>query len=75
MCDEPARRLHGRNVQIILGQDLQTPVKFVLAYTLSPNSGGTRTGLFLAQEHGIPIFNFAEAGAEEAFIEYYKASL
>lgn len=75
LCNEPARKLHGRNVQIILGRDLMSPVKFVLAYTLSPDSGGTRTGLVLAREHSISVFNFAEPGAEEAFMKYYQASL
>ena len=75
MCDEPARRLHGRNVQIILGRDLQDPVMFVLAYTESPDRGGTRTGLVLAKDYSKPVFNFAVPGTEEAFMKYYTESL
>lgn len=59
-CDEHARRLHGRNAQIVLGQNLDTPCKFLLAWTLDGvNRGGTRTGLVLAKQHNIPVFNLA----------------
>ena len=59
-CNEYARQLHGRNVQLILGENLLDPVDFVIAWTLDgANKGGTRTGLVLAAERGIPCFNLA----------------
>lgn len=60
-CNEYARKLHGRNVQLILGEDLKSPSEFVLAWTLDGKArGGTRTGLVLAQQRGIPTFNLAD---------------
>lgn len=58
-CNEYARQLHGRNAQIVLGQNLDQLAWFVLAWTLATDGGGTRTGLVLAKKHGIPTFNLA----------------
>lgn len=60
-CNEYARKLHGRNVQLILGEDLKSPSEFVLAWTFDgKDRGGTRTGLVLAKQRGIPTFNMAD---------------
>lgn len=60
-CNEYARKLHGRNVQLILGERLDQPAEFIIAWTYDgKNRGGTRTGLVLAQERGIPTFNLAD---------------
>lgn len=61
VCDEFTRNVHGRNCMIILGKDLQTPVKFVLCWT--PNAElteGTRTAVLTAQAEKIPVYNFAD---------------
>lgn len=59
-CDEYARKLHGRNVQLVLGEKLDTPSEFVIAWTFDgENRGGTRTGLKLAKALKIPTFNLA----------------
>ena len=66
MCDDYARNLHGRNVQIILGEQLDTPVECVICWTY-PNvkRGGTLLGINLAHTPNIPVFNLAVHGVEE----------
>lgn len=59
MCNDYARKLHGRNIQLILGKNLDEPAEFVLAWTLNPTMGGTRTGIVLAKQRGIPVYNLA----------------
>lgn len=57
-----ARKLHARNAYCVLGEDLKSPVDFVLCWT--PNAtitGGTGQGLRIAMHYNIPIFNLADA--------------
>jgi len=55
------RQLHARNVQIVLGEDLKTPVKFVVCWTPDAKPvGGTRTGIVLAESLKIPVYNLAD---------------
>ena len=73
-CNEYARKLHGRNCQIILGESLDKPVSFVLCWTQDGvERGGTRTGLVLAKQRGIPTFNLANVLDIERFSEFLKA--
>jgi hypothetical protein len=59
-CNKYARQLHGRNVQLVLGENLDSPSEFVVAWTFDgKDKGGTRTGLVLAKQRGIPAFNLA----------------
>lgn len=60
MCNEYVRQLHGRNAQIVLGKNLDHPIEFMIAYTISPTVGGTSLGIKLAQQRNIPVFNMAE---------------
>jgi hypothetical protein len=56
-----ARKLMARNSYCVLGEDLQSPVDFVLTWT--PNCalvGGTAQGLRIAMDYNIPIFNLAD---------------
>jgi len=54
------RDFHARNCYQILGRDLQTPSSFVLCWTPEGAiTGGTGQALRIAQDHGIPILNFA----------------
>lgn len=72
-CNEYARGLHGRNCQIILGKNLDAPVEFVICWTLDgAERGGTRTGLVLAKQRGILIFNLASSLDLERFSEFLK---
>lgn len=56
-CSFHAKKLHARNVQIILGRGLDQPVDFVICYSTNPEYGGTRTGIVLAQELHKPVYN------------------
>lgn len=56
-----ARKLHARNAYCVLGEDLKSPVDFVLCWT--PNAkdvGGTSQGIRIARDYNIPIFNLAD---------------
>ena len=56
-CNDYAKRLHGRNVQIILGKYLDDPVEFVLYWTYDETQGGTAMGLKIARDRGIPTYS------------------
>ena len=58
-CSTAVRKLHGRNAAIILGEQLDTPVDLVICYTADGTaSGGTGTGIRLAEQHRIAVANF-----------------
>jgi len=61
-----AKKLMARNMHQILGEDLKTPVDFVLCWTpdgaetsTSSRTGGTGQAIRLAIDKGIPVFNMA----------------
>ena len=57
-CDNYARMLHGRNAMIILGENLDDPVRFVICWTANGlDSGGTGLGIRIALANDIPVFN------------------
>ncbi len=59
-CRQAARKLHARNAAIIHGENLGDPVGAVVCWT--PNAvavGGTATGIHMAEDAGIPVFNLA----------------
>ena len=59
-CSQGARKLHARNVAILLGPNMDEPVDAVLCWT--PNAavtGGTGMGISIAMSRDIPVFNFA----------------
>ena len=65
-CSQGARKLHARNVEIILGTDLREPVDAVVCWTPDGEaSGGTGLGIRLAERYGIPVFNLATTPADE----------
>ena len=53
--------MHARNVYHVLGQDLNTPSKLLVAWTkltkAGQPTGGTATAIRLAEKHNIPCFN------------------
>lgn len=60
------QKLHSRNVQQILGRDLEHPTDFVICWTkdaaqtkeeVTKNTGGTGTAIKLASISGVPVFN------------------
>lgn len=59
-CDEHARCLHARNSQVVVGDDFETPARFLLCWT--PRGaivGGTGQALRVADAYDIPTFNLA----------------
>ena len=53
-----ARKLMARNCQQVLGQNLDTPVKFIVCWTKDGGeTGGTGQALRIAKDLGIPIYN------------------
>lgn len=73
------QKLHARNVGQILGPDCQTPVEFVICYTIcgmtkrqerTLYSGGTATAIVLAADYNIPVFNLGNAQSRRDLISY-----
>jgi len=61
-CNAYVRKLHGRNTQIILGKNLDTPVDFVVCWTPGGGTiGGTGLGIRLANDRGIKVYNLFKA--------------
>lgn len=57
-CSDGTKKLHARNVAVILGETGREPVDFVLCWTKDGEpSGGTGLGIRIAQHHGISVFN------------------
>lgn len=65
-CTAGVRRMHARNVAILVGEALDDPVAAVVCWTPRGETvGGTGMGLRIARAHGIPAFNLAVHGAGE----------
>ena len=65
-----AKKLHSRNAHQILGQNLDTPVKFVICWTpdgcfnqatRKSSTGGTGMAIAIADHYNIPVFNLMRA--------------
>jgi len=57
-CKDYVRKLHGRNVQILLGKNLDKPVEFVICWTPGGKTiGGTGLGIRLADDRNIKVYN------------------
>jgi hypothetical protein len=57
-CSQGAQKLHGRNMHILLGEDLNTPVEFVVCWTKDGlASGGTGQAIRAAKHYKIPVYN------------------
>ena len=73
------RALHSRNVSQILGHSLDEPSEFTLCWTadgaqaakdVNSKTGGTGTAIRLASQRGVPVFNLAREGAEDALLAF-----
>ncbi len=54
------QKLLARNMHQVLGEDLNTPVDFVICWTLgAKKTGGTAHAIRLAESMDIPVFNLA----------------
>ncbi len=57
-CSPAARTLHARNTAILLGEQADTPVHAVVAWTSQGRiAGGTGQGIRIARRYGIPVLN------------------
>ena len=67
-CRPAVRRMHARNVAILLGPNLDTPVDAVVCWTEDGKiKGGTGMGLLIARERKIPVINLATESAQSAW--------
>lgn len=64
-----AKKLHGRNSQIIMGYNLDTPVDFVLCW--HNYSGGTMQAVRIAKCNDIPVYNINNDKEYYNFINKY----
>lgn len=63
-CSDHAKALHARNSQIMLGDWLDEPVRFVVCWTDGGGAtGGTGQALRIADDIGVPVFNLWHTGA------------
>ena len=61
VCSQGAKRLHARNCQQILGQNLDSPTNLVICWTKAGGlTGGTATAIKLAKQYGIRVINLFE---------------
>lgn len=61
-----AKKFHLANVQIILGDHFETPVRFVLCWSPANTSEGVYgSAMRLAEQRGIPVFNFSDPNIDE----------
>ena len=73
-CNEYARKLHGRNSMILLGQNLDDPVKFVVCWTKDGKpSGGTGLGIRIANHYSIPVRNLYFKEVRDSVISYINS--
>lgn len=53
-----AQKLQARNSHQVLGQDLETPSKFIICWTKDGSGkGGTGQALRISKHHNIPVFD------------------
>lgn len=69
-CNDYARLLHGRNSMIVLGENLDAPVAFIVCWTSEGELiGGTAQALRIAVNQDIKIYNlFKEVDVQDLII-------
>lgn len=69
-CSRGARALHSRNVKQVLGESLDRPARFCLAWTSDGQaSGGTGQAIRIARTYGVPVLNLYGAPMRHAVLE------
>ena len=70
-CSSYAKKLHGRNSMILLGKNLDTPVRFVICWTKDgKDTGGTGLGIRIAEAYKIPVFNLYNYDTKIRLLEF-----
>jgi hypothetical protein len=73
-CSQGARKLHARNCHQVLGQNLDSPVEFVVCWTPNASgSGGTGQAIRVARHYGIPVFDLASADGWDQCAAFLRA--
>ena len=67
-CSPGAWKLHARNCQQVLGENLDDPSDFIICW--SPGNGGTEQALRVAKIHNIPVFNLIDPEAKHRLQNY-----
>ena len=72
-CRPGARKMHARNVAILLGPDLDAPVDTVVCWTEGGRiRGGTGMSLLIAREWNIPVINLATVSMQSAWEKFQQ---
>ncbi len=72
-CNEYVQRLHARNALIVMGHNLDTPVKLMVCWQDPEKArGGTRQGMKIAKYFKIPIFNLHTSGNLEKAMKFVQ---
>lgn len=72
-CSDYAKRLHARNGLIVLGKELNEPVKVIVCWTPEAKvSSGTGQALRLAAAMGIKVRNLADKNVLHNVLEYLE---
>ena len=67
-CRPGVRKMHARNVAILLGPNLDAPVDAVVCWTEGGRlRGGTGMGLLIARQWKIPVINLANTSLRSAW--------
>jgi len=73
-CSQGARKLHGRNVHQVLGDNLDKPSEFLVCWTpRAEKIGGTATAIKLAEMNGVMVFNLADKKEMNSFNLYLQS--
>lgn len=74
-CDGSTMMMHARNSNIVLGKNLNKPVKFILCWTIDGlELGGTGQALRIAKDFDIPVINLG-SGNYIVTIELLKENI
>lgn len=69
-CSNGARSLHTRNVHQVMGMKLDSPVRFVVAWTKDGGpTGGTGQAIRIANELNIPVLNIYHPQIRDAVMK------
>lgn len=72
-CGQGARKLHVRNLYILVGDTLDNPVDFVICWTKDgKDTGGTGLGIRVANHLNVPVFNLYHEDALIKLSEFLK---
>lgn len=71
-CSVGAKKMHSRNCHQVMGQDLKTPVSFVVCWTVNASGkGGTGQALRIAKGNNIPILDLGNCKTTEEAIRLF----